>query len=55
MGLSVLGTVGLLVWGRRVDAFPALRPRLDALIVQGGFRLSREVYEAPLKAVGEAQ
>ena len=53
LGLTVLGTVGLLIWGRRMGFLTALRPCLDELTHQGKFRLSQEVIQNALRAVGE--
>lgn len=53
MHLDVLGTVGLLVWARRIGAIPSLREQLDVLQTTGGFRLSQSVVRAALHAVGE--
>ena len=54
MNLQVLGTVGLLVWAKRVGAIASLREQLDALRMLGRFHLSQSVIEEALHAVGEA-
>ena len=52
-GLRVIGTVGLLLAGKRRELIDAVRPFLDALDAQG-FRLSSAVRTAALQAAGEA-
>ena len=54
LNLQVLGTVGLLIWGKRAGHISSLRHSLDILRTQGGFRLSQSLYEEALKAVGES-
>jgi predicted nucleic acid-binding protein len=54
VGLRVLGTVGILVWARRVGRIESLRAELDALEGRGRFRLSRTLRERALREVGEA-
>lgn len=55
LNLQVLGTVGILIWARRVGAIASLREQLDALQTQGRFRLSQSVYEEALRIVGEVE
>ncbi len=52
LGLPVLGTVGVLIWGKRAGLVANLQEQLDALQTQGKFRLSRSVYEGALRAAG---
>ena len=52
-GLSVLGTVGMLIWAKRAGLIANLRQQLDVLQTQGRFRLSQSVYEEALRTVGE--
>ncbi len=49
----VLGTVGLLVWARKQGLFPSLTKELTLLRREGGFHLSKPVYEYALQQVGE--
>jgi uncharacterized protein len=49
----VLGTIGLLIWGKRQKLLPSLANELSLLSSEGGFRLSKVVYEYALKQVGE--
>lgn len=51
--LQVLGTVGLLMWAKRVGAIASLREQLDTLRTAGRFRLSQSVIEEALRTVGE--
>ncbi|MBI3972849.1 MAG: DUF3368 domain-containing protein [Chloroflexi bacterium] len=53
MGLSVLGTVGLLIWAKRAGLVTSLAAQLDALRTNDAFRLSHAVYENALRAAGE--
>lgn len=53
LNLQVLGTVGLLIWAKRVGAMASLQEQLDTLRTLGKFRLSESVYEEALRAVGE--
>ena len=53
LGLRVLGTIGILMWGRRVGRLASLREALDALRAQARFRISRTLYEEALEEVGE--
>jgi len=54
IGLRVLGTVGILVWARRVGQIASLRVELDALAGRGRFRLSQVLRDRALREVGEA-
>jgi len=49
----VLGTIGLLIWGKRKGFFTSLANELTLLQREGGFRLSERVYEYALQQVGE--
>jgi hypothetical protein len=49
----VLGTIGLLIWGKRMGFFPSLANELTLLRREGGFRLSERVCEDALHKVGE--
>ncbi|QTA93566.1 DUF3368 domain-containing protein [Desulfonema magnum] len=53
MGLTVLGTVGILIWARRNGHIDSLREQLKNLTTRGGFRLSRAVCDHALQSVGE--
>lgn len=53
MGLKVLGTVGILLWGKQAGKLVSLREQLDALRFQGKFRISQRLYERVLREAGE--
>jgi hypothetical protein len=53
LGLSVLGTVGILIWGCRAGLLPCLRSALDDLVGRGQFHLGSDVYANALRAVDE--
>lgn len=55
LGLHVLGTIGILIWARRVGKLPSLRGALDALQTRAKFRISRTLYERALGEVGEGE
>ena len=44
----VLGTIGLLIWGKRMGFFPSLANELTLLRREGGFRLSDRICEDAL-------
>lgn len=54
LGISVLGTVGLLIWARQQGLIPSLSEQLQTLQNDGGFRLSQKLCLAALRQVGEA-
>jgi uncharacterized protein len=47
--------IGLLIWGKRRGFFPSLANELDLLQREGGFRLSKIIYEYALQLVGEQE
>lgn len=53
MGLKVLGTVGVLLWGKQMGKFVSLREQLDALRFQGKFRISQRLYDRVVQEAGE--
>jgi predicted nucleic acid-binding protein len=55
MKLNVLGTVGLLIWSKKAGLIGSLHDQLEALQVQGGFRLSQTVCDEALRAVKEVE
>ncbi len=52
-GLTVLGTVGILIWAKRSGCINSLRKQLNILQTIGNFHLSRAVYNQALQSVGE--
>jgi predicted nucleic acid-binding protein len=53
LGLAVTGTLGVLIRAKQIGKLVALKPTLDALIQQHGFRLGRGLYEQVLREIGE--
>ncbi len=53
LGLSVLGTVGILIWAKQNGKLSSLQDTLHELQVQGKFRISQNLYEQALSVVGE--
>jgi len=51
-GLTVRGTLGVLVQARQADVLPALKPVLDALVAEG-FRIAPALVREALAHVGE--
>lgn len=54
LGLSVVGTAGILFMAKRSGFIAAIRPPLDALRA-AGFRLRQDVYKEILKSAGEGE
>jgi hypothetical protein len=52
LGLSVIGTLGLLLVAKEAGLLTAVRPALDALVGHG-FRISTSLYEHLLARAGE--
>jgi uncharacterized protein len=53
LGRRVVGVLGVLVEAKRNGQLPAVRPVLEALTVQAGFRVSGQLRREVLEAVGE--
>ena len=53
LGLSVLGTVGILIWAKRAGKIVNLREILDDLQGRARFRISQTLYKRVLIEVGE--
>jgi hypothetical protein len=53
LNLSVLGTIGILMWARQTGRILSLRQALDALQTQANFRMSAQLYERALSKVDE--
>ena len=53
VGVTVIGSVGILSRAKRAGLFPRLRPELDRLRGPGRFYLSQSLYEAALRDAGE--
>jgi len=53
LGLRVLGTIGILAWGKRIGKINNLRQVLDMLKNRAMFKISHTLYQQALKLVGE--
>ena len=53
MGFEVLGVAGVLLRAKGAGLLSLVRPVLDRMRTQGGFRLSDRLYEATLSDAGE--
>jgi predicted nucleic acid-binding protein len=53
LGLTVTGTIGLLILAKQQGKLPALKPVLQTLIQQNQFRLGKALYADALRQVGE--
>lgn len=53
LGLTVVGTVGVLLEAKRQHHLDAVRPVLDALVEEHDFRLSAKLYRDVLRVAGE--
>ena len=53
LGFKVLGTVGILLWGKRAGLVTSVRNELDSLQSIGKFRISKELYIRALLEAGE--
>ncbi len=52
-GLKPRGLLGVLIQAKRQNRLSDLKPLLDRLIQEAGFRVSQELYVRTLQAVGE--
>lgn len=52
-GLTVTGVLGILLAAKRQGLIRAVRPTIDALITQAGFRISSQLHTDVLIAAGE--
>jgi predicted nucleic acid-binding protein len=53
LGLTVIGLLGVLVEAKHQGYLPAIKPVLDALLVQAGFWVSQQLYSYVLQVAGE--
>lgn len=53
LGLKLLGTVAILLWGKQVGKIESLHEQLDLLRSKGNFRISQRLYDQALKLAGE--
>ncbi|MBD2577328.1 DUF3368 domain-containing protein [Oscillatoria sp. FACHB-1406] len=52
-GLKITGVLGVLNAAKMLGIIPAVKPILDNLMQQAGFRVDRALYEQTLRDVGE--
>jgi uncharacterized protein len=52
-GLKLRGLLGILINAKQQGLIPVLKPILDRLISQAGFRVSQALYDQTLQEVGE--
>lgn len=52
-GLKIRGLLGILINAKQQGLIPVLKPSLDCLINQAGFRVSQSLYDRTLQEVGE--
>lgn len=52
-GLKLRGLLGILIHAKQQGLIPVLKPILDRLINQAGFRVSQALYDRTLQEVGE--
>jgi hypothetical protein len=55
LNVRITGTIGLLIRARKEGLVPSLRTELDRLRAKTNFRLSPQLYEEALRAVGESR
>ena len=53
LGLSITGLLGILLVAKRRGLVGAIRPLMDSLISEAGFRVSRQLYTEVLAVAGE--
>lgn len=53
-GLKLRGLLGILTNAKQQGLIPVLKPMLDQLMNQAGFRVSQMLYDRALQAVGES-
>lgn len=53
MNLKVLGTVGILIWAKKVGKLQSLKEELNALRHHGRFRIGQAIFERALREVDE--
>jgi len=52
-GLKLRGLLGILIYAKQQELIPVLKPILDCLINQAGFRVSQTLYDRVLQEVRE--
>ena len=52
-GLKITGVLGILLVAKRQGAIAIVKPLMDDLVTQAGFRISSQLYAEVLKAASE--
>ena len=52
-GLKITGVLGILLLAKRQGAIAIVKPVMDDLVTQAGFRISSQLYAEVLKAASE--
>lgn len=53
LGLSITGLLGILLLAKQQGLIPAIRPVMDTLMTEAGFRISSKLYAEVLEAAQE--
>lgn len=53
MGIPIIGVIGILIVAKRQTIIQEVKPLLDSLISEAGFRISRKLYEYILTEISE--
>ncbi|MGC1307995.1 MAG: DUF3368 domain-containing protein [Phormidesmis sp.] len=53
LNLSITGTLGILLVAKKQNIFSAIRPIIDQLIDEAGFRISNQLYREVIAAAEE--
>ena len=54
LGLSITGMLGVLLAAKKQNLVSAVRPIVDVLMKEAGFRISRQLYREVMAAAGES-
>lgn len=54
-GIKVIGALGILVEAKKKGLIPVVRPALDDLLTKAGFRITRSLFDAVLRAAEESE
>ena len=53
LGVTIMGTVGVLIWAKQAGVIPSLRDELDLLRSQANFRIGQDLMTKALQEVHE--
>jgi hypothetical protein len=54
LGIAIIGILGILLVAKRRNLISNVKPVMNALISEAGFRVSRQLYEEVLEVAGES-